>query len=158
MGLITCWKAEQIPHQEFDCLLYQYSASLYRTNFDAHGIPILPSYSLYTYLTLGQAFCAFLGLLLLHASVTAIIKYIISNIFRTAYWTSKLRDVLANLTIPDAFRDFDEFYKDKEEKTPKEYRSCHSAVKREMLSLISLHFLTNILLLVPIMVTGEILR
>ena len=96
--------------------------------------------------------------MLLHASVTTIIKYILSYTFKAAFWTSKLKDILANLTIPDVFRDFDEFYKDKEEKTPKDYRSYHSAVKREVLSLIGLHFLTNILFLVPIMVTGEVLQ
>ena len=115
----------------------------------------MPSYTLYTFLTLGQAFGVFIGLLAVKAAMIAGIKFSLSEKFCSAEWTSKLQDILANLTIPDVFRDFDEVEKDEKEKSAEDYRTNWAAVCKEVFALLFLHFLSNLSLLLPIWVTGN---
>ena len=158
-SLLAHWKAEQTPHKEYtDLPQFPYKPSdLFRTKFDKHGVSTLPSYTLYTFLTLGQAFGVFIGLLVLQSVMIAAVKSRFSEKFRTADWASKIHNIIANLTIPDAFRDFDEVDEDEEEKTPEEYRKNWTAVCKEVFALLVLNFLSNMMFLVPIWVTGKLL-
>ena len=47
--------------------------------------------------------------------------------------------------------------KDEEEKTPEEYRKNWTAVCKEVFALLVLNFLSNMMFLVPIWVTGKLL-
>ena len=156
-NLLAHWKAEQIPHEAHDDLSqFQYKPSiLYRTQFDDLESPLLPPYSLYTYFTLGQASAAFLGLLMIQAGIITTVKKSFSEQFRAAAWPSKTWDILANLTIPDAFCDFDEVNNGAEKRTPEDYKKSWSAVRKENFCLLSLHCLFNFLFLIPVMVTGK---
>ena len=79
--------------------------------------------------------------------------------FRNARKRTKLWHVLESTNVPDTFMDWDADMKDEEEieKTPEEYRSRWKSVLYETVGMIGLQMLSNLLMLLPVLVTGEFL-
>ena len=86
------------------------------------------------------------------------VKHLVSSPeFLSAKWTNKLQDVVANLTIPDAFQDFYKKAQNEEEKSNEEYKRKWTYVCKEVFSLLSLQLLSNLLLTLPLLITGNLL-
>ena len=58
--------------------------------------------------------------------------------------------------MPDVYRDFDVDMNPGEERTPEDYRMGHRSVLTETLWMSSLQMVSNLFLLVPLLVTGDI--
>ena len=76
--------------------------------------------------------------------------------FKSAGWLTKIGHVVESLHVPDVFRDFDVDMNPEEERTPEDYRMAYNSVLKETLWMTSLQAISNILLLVPLFVTGDI--
>ena len=139
-------------------------------------------YTNYTLVTLKAAFFFFLGILLFHGIVILILKMNVSSHFESASWLNKIGHVVESLNVPDVYKDFDvdmnpeednvtislfvytspnnnetsRFVDPKEERTPEDYRKSYNSVLKETLWMTSLQAVSNLLLLVPVLVTGGI--
>ena len=113
----------------------------------------------YTMVTLQHAFFIFIGLIVLQDLAIFVLKMVTSIPFRNARWKTKLLHLLESTNVPDNFMDWDDDEKDEVEieKTPEEYRSRWKLVLYETLGMIGLQMLSNLLLLLPVFVTGEFL-
>ena len=113
----------------------------------------------YHMVTLQHAFFIFIGLLVLHDLAIFVLKMVTSIPFRKAGWKTKFLHLLESTNVPDTFMDWDADMKDEEEieKTPEEYRSRWKSVLYETVGMIGLQMLSNLLLLLPVFVTGEFL-
>ena len=115
-------------------------------------------YTNYTLVTLQAAFFIFLGVLLLHGIAILILKMSVSIHFQSTSWLNKLGHVVESLHVPDVYKDFDVDMNPEEERTPEDYRKSYNSVLKETLWMSSLQTVSNLLLLVPLLVTGELKR
>ena len=113
-------------------------------------------YTNYTLVTLKAAFFLFLGILLLHGIAILILKINVSSHFKSAGWLNQIGHVVESLHVPDVYKDFDVDMNPEEERTPEEYRMAYNSVLKETLWITSLQMGSNLLLLVPLLVTGDI--
>merc|ERR1719341_2310585 len=109
----------------------------------------------YTLVTLQAAFFIFLGILLLHGIAILILKMKVSSHFKSAGWLNKIGHVVESLHVPDVYKDFDVDVNPEEERTPEDYRKSYDSVLKETLWMTSLQMLSNLLLLVPLLVTAS---
>ncbi len=109
----------------------------------------------YTLVTLQAAFFIFLGVLLLHGIAILILKMSVSIHFQSTSWLNKLGHVVESLHVPDVYKDFDVDMNPEEERSPEDYRKSYNSVLKETLWMSSLQTVSNLLLLVPLLVTGE---
>ena len=138
-------------------------------------------YTNYTLVTLKAAFFLFLGILLLHGIAILILKNNVSSHFESAGWLNKIGHVVESLHVPDVYKDFDvdvnpeeesvtislyihtnpssnetsRFVNPKKERTPEDYRIAYKSVLNETLWMTFLQMVSNLLLLVPLHVTGD---
>ena len=113
-------------------------------------------YTNYTLVTLQAAFFIFLGILLLHGIAILILKMNVSSSFKSAARLNKIGHVVESLHVPDVYKDFDVDMNPEEERTPEDYRKSYNSVLKETLWMSSLQTVSNLLLLVPLLVTGEL--
>ena len=132
------------------------SPNSYWDNDTVNMIYRKPEITNYTMVTLQHAFFIFLGLLVLHDLAIFALKMATSISFRKARWQTKLLHLLESTNVPDSFMDWDDDEEDESEiqKTPEEYRSRWKSVLNETVGMIGLQMLSNLLMLVPIFVTG----
>ena len=90
----------------------------------------------------------------LYCTAVLILKVNVSNHFKEAGWLNKIGHVVESLHVPDVYKDFDVDVTGEEERTPEEYRTSYNSVQTETLWMISLQMVSNLLLLVPLLVTG----
>ena len=110
----------------------------------------------YTLVTLQVAFFIFIGLILLHGITILILKMKVSNHFKEAGWLNKIGHVVESLHVPDVYKDFDVDGKGEEkERTPENYKVAYNSVLKETLWMTSLQMVSNLLLLIPLLDTGE---
>ena len=114
------------------------------------------NYTNYTLVTLQVAFFIFLGILVLHGIAILILKMNVSSHFKSAGWLNKIGHVVESLHVPDVYKDFDVDMNSGEERTLEDYRMTYNSVLKETLWMTSLQMVSNILLLVPLLVTGDI--
>ena len=110
----------------------------------------------YTLVTLQAAFFIFLGVLLLHGIAILILKINVSSHYKSTSWLNKIGHVVESLHVPDVYKDFDCDMNPEEERTPEDYRMAYNSVLKETLWMTSLQAVSNLLLLVPLLVTGNI--
>ena len=113
-------------------------------------------YTNYTLVTLQVAFFIFIGILLLHGIAISILKMNVSSHFKSASWLSKIGHVVESLHVPDVYKDFDIDLDGEEERTPEQYQMSYNSVRTETLWMICLQMVSNLFLLVPVLVTGDI--
>merc|ERR1719278_2483246 len=111
-------------------------------------------YTNYTLVTLQAAFFIFLGVLLLHGIAILILKMNVSSHFHSTNWLNKLGHVVESLHVPDVYKDFDVDMNPGWERTPEDYRKSCDSVLKETLWMSSLQTVSNLLLLVPLLVTA----
>ena len=84
------------------------------------------------------------------------VKMNVSNHFKEAGWLNKIGRVVESLHVPDVYKDFDvDLNDEEEERTQEDYKVAYNSVLKETLWMTSLQMVSNLLLLVPLLVTGE---
>jgi len=111
-------------------------------------------YTNYTLVTLQSAFFIFLGVILFHGIAIFALKMAVSSHFKSTSWLNKIGHVVESLHLPHAFKDFDLV----EEGSPEDYRLAYNSVLKETLWMTSLQAVSNLLLLVPLLVTASKVR
>ena len=112
-------------------------------------------YTNYTLVTLQAAFFIFLGVILLHGIAIFILKMNVSTHFKSTGWLNKVGHVVESLHVPDVYKDFDVDMDPEEERTPEDYRKGYNSVLKETLWMTVLQMVSNLFLLVPLLVTGD---
>ena len=128
-------------------------SSLYRSEYESGSLPVPPSYTSYTLLSLKYAFTAFLGIFLMNSLLILAFKTKMCPTFKAAKWTSKVQHILEVLNLPDCFADFEEDNKDNPNPS-KDFKKHYQLVLREITLLTILQGIINILLLCPVWITG----
>ena len=100
-----------------------------------------------------KAFFIFLGLLLLHGVAIFILKEKVSEHFKLSSFTKKIGHVVQSLHVPDVYKDFDVDLSP--ERDPFEFQLSYDSVKKETFWMSFLQMVSNLLLLVPLLITGE---
>ena len=114
------------------------------------GMP--PPYTLYTYLTLGQSFLAFLVITASHTLVMLIVKIATSREFRS--WQNllgKFIHVIENLSLATPYRDWDEGVH-----TISKYRERFRRTNIEMSCCLIVNAVVSMIMLVPLLFTGNV--
>ena len=112
-------------------------------------------YTNYTLVTLQEAFFIFLGIIFLHGITIAILKMNVSSHFKSTGWLNKIGHVVESLHVPDVYKDFDVDLNPDWDRTPYDYRLSFDSVLKETLWMTVLQMVSNLLLLVPLLVTGS---
>ena len=126
-----------------------YWRDLDRTDWTDAKHPVFAHYTLYTGLTLGQTFAAFLVLFFFHLMGVIAVKILTADNIRKEGKLAFLRHCLENMNIPVPFEDFDV-----REGGISDYRARRWKVNREMFWLMMVNFTVNILMLTPLIFTG----
>ena len=126
-------------------------SSLFRSDYSdpKHSLP--PPTTLYTSIDLKTAFVIFWSIYLTYAILLAVFKCLFSKEFKSASKFKKLQHIVEALNLPEAFSDWDS---DLELGIPG-LQDKWSKVLCEMLIMVALQFLTNMVLLIPLFITGR---
>ena len=108
----------------------------------------------YTLVTLQAAFFIFLGILLLHGIAIFTLKLNVSSKFKSAAWLNKIGHLVETLHVPDVYKDFDVNMDKEVGRTPEHYQTSFNSVLTETFWMICLQMVSNLLLLVPLLVSG----
>ena len=109
-------------------------------------------YTAYTGIRLGQAFGIFVGLILLQMLVMFSVKKKMSARFRAVDWRTKVKHILESVNRPDYFVDWE-----RGGGSVAEHDGRRKKVIAETSAMVGIHFLFNLLLLVPLWVTSMML-
>ena len=112
-------------------------------------------YTNYTLVTLQAAFFIFLGVIFLHVIAIFILKMNVSSHFKSTGWLNKIGHVVESLHVPYVYKDFDVDLNPDEERTPEDYRLGYDSVLKETFWMTFLQMVSNLMLLVPLQVTGD---
>ena len=122
-----------------------------RWNYSDPAVPNGPPYTFYTYLTLKEAFQAFLILIAIHKLVMLIVKIATSAEFRTMNnLMKKCLHVIQNLSLATPYQDWDEGVH-----TIPEYKRRFRRTNIEMACCLSLNILVSLVMIMPLWYTGE---
>ena len=109
----------------------------------------------YTVVTLQAAAFLFAGILLLHGIAIIILKMNVSSHFESTDWLNKIGHTVQSLHVPDVYKDFDVDAESDWDRTPYDYRTSYAAVQTETFWMTTLQMISNLLLLIPLGVTGD---
>ena len=162
LGLGDCmahWHAEgiRLDPELLDNLLENLNSS--SSYWDNQTVSLMyreQDYTNYTLVTLQAAFFIFLGVIFLHGIAIFILKMNVSTHFKSTGWLNKVGHVVESLHVPDVYKDFDVDLNPDWDRTPYDYRMSFDSVLKETLWMVSLQAVSNLLLLVPLLVTGDI--
>ena len=129
------------PHQPDD---------YFRADYTDFENPLPPSYTLYTQVTFGTSFALFLVLILIQGLVNLLLGTKLSQEFKEARWTTKMKHLLESVNRADSFMDWD-----MEQGSPSEYQRRWWKVIAETVAMIGVQFGTNLALLIPLWVTSK---
>ena len=125
-------------------------SQLYRSDYNDTEYPEPPSITLYTVISLGTAFIIFCSLMVLYGLILTVIKYSLNNDFRSATFWEKLQHIVEALNLPEAFGDWDTDH----DLDVAGHLCKWWEVLIEMLAMVFAQLIFNMILLVPIWVTG----
>ena len=125
-------------------------SQLYRVDYTDTKYPQPPSTMLYTIISLGTAYIIFWAILIIYGLVLTAIKSCLNNEFRLATFGKKFQHIVFALNMPEAFGDWD----DDQDLDVAGHLIRWWKVLVEMLVMIFAQLLFNMILLVPIWVTG----
>ena len=126
-----------------------------RWDYSNPDVSIPPPYTLYTLLTLEEAFQVFLVIMGAHTLLMLIVKIATSREFRTRHkLLRKFIHVIQNLSLATPYQDWDE-NKDEEVRTIPEYKRRFRRTNIEMACCLTLNIVVSLLLLVPLFYTGK---
>jgi len=161
LGLGDCmahWHAEgiRLDPELLDNLLENLNSS--SSYWDNQTVSLMyreQDYTNYTLVTLQAAFFIFLGVIFLHGIAIFILKMNVSSHFKSTGWLNKVGHVVESLHVPDVYKDFDVDLNPDWDRTPYDYRMSFDSVLKETLWMSSLQAGSNLLLLVPLLVTAS---
>ena len=173
MGLFSLlhhWKWEQVP---FDIRIENAKKSLIspedqisllglndtvlwseldRTDYSNPQYPVPPTYSLYTLLTLQETFVTLIGLSFAQLLATFLIKLRTSKDFKEeSSKTNKIIHLLENLNFASPYKDWDDG-----DFTTQEFKQRARAVRKEVIGTQAIHFISTMVMLLPLWYTGKI--
>ena len=123
---------------------------LYRSDYNNTEYPRPPYPTLYTVISLGTAYIFFWAMMIMYGLILTGIKYCLSNDFRLATFWEKLQHILEALNMPEAFMDWDS----DQDLNVAGHKNKWWKVLIEMLVMVFAQLIFNMILLVPIWVTG----
>ena len=124
-------------------------SALFRSNYSSAYI-IPPHYKMYTLATLGDFYVMFWALMLIQCCIILILKLNLSDQFHGIGWTERILHVIETLNLPDCFGDWDSA-----DGSYKEHMDRWKASLKEVMAMSVLHFLSNMIMLLPIIITGK---
>ena len=137
-------------------------SNIYRSNYSNPEKPTPPGYEVYTLVKLHTAYLIFAGILLLQSIANLVIKIILSPKFRKAPMFKKFTHIVESLNLPDCYKSWDEDEdehededEDKDGGSSEEYKERYKKGWIEITTQIFVHFLFNLLLQVPVYITGK---
>ena len=156
-NVLAHWRAEQtVLDSRFKVLfgIRDPSSNLtleevYRADY-SNQVPVPPPYKLYTQVTLGTSFAFFLVLIGIQALVNLLLETKLSQEFKEARWTTKMRHLLESVNRADSFSDWD-----MGQGSPSEFRRRWWNVMAETIAMIGVQLGTNLALLIPLWVTSK---
>ena len=125
--------------------------SVDRWDYSDHNKPQPPPYSLYTGLSLGHTFIAFLILMVLHFIAITFVKIITAKKTDKESWFNFMVHIIENMNIPFPYKDWDT-----ENLTVAEFKQRLREVNIEMAWTYVVNFIFNILMFCPFWWTGKI--
>ena len=126
-----------------------YWRDLDRTDWSDYKHPTYAPYTLYTGLTLGQTFTAFLVLFYIHLMAIMAVKIITASNIKKEGKLEFLKHCLENMNIPVPYEDFDV-----RRGEIRDYRERRTRVNKEMFCLMIVNFTVSLLMLTPLLYTG----
>ena len=111
----------------------------------------IPSNQLYTVISLGQAYGLFVGFYVIYGLILTWIKNCMNNDFKKSPMGEKIQHILMTLHCPEAFGDWDSDHDLDVAGHLKKWKS----ILKESLVMILMQCLSNLILLVPLFVTGK---
>ena len=121
-----------------------------RWNYTDPAAPNPPPYTLYTFLTLGEAFQVFLVIMVTHTLAMLITKLATSREFRTRKnLIGKLIHVIQNLSLATPYQDWDEGLH-----TIPEYKKRFRRTNIEMACCLTLNIVVSLVMIGPLWYTG----
>ena len=159
LNILAHWKAEQIPFRTSTNPEFYYMdqgevatipfKELNRVD-NSTTPPSMPHYSLYTQLDLAQAYILLLCLLVVQMLLTHATKYFTSKSYRQSYFFEKFVHLIACLNIPCIHSDWD-----LENGDVSQHRNRWRQVWYEMVAMEAVTWMANIILVLPLLVTGQ---
>ena len=126
-----------------------------RWNYSNPDLATPPPYTLYTILTLGEAFQVFLVIMGAHTLMMLIVKISTSSKFRTRkHPLGKFIHVVQNLSLASSYKDWDENM-DEEVRTITKYKRRFQRTNIEMACCLTLNIVVSLVMLVPLFYTGS---
>ena len=170
-SILNHWKAEQLPFNiRMLAFIYKFMTtsdiialnSMTRNvswtsidrlsyNYTDYSKPQPPPYSLYTGMSLGHTFSAFLILMVLHFIAITVVKIITVKKTKKESWFNFMVHVLENINIPFPYKDWDT-----EKLTVPEFKQRLIEVNIEIAWTYVVNFIFNILMFCPFWWTGKI--
>ena len=125
-------------------------SQLFRSDYNNTEYPQPPSTTLYTVISLGTAFIIFWVMMISYGLILTAIKYCLNDDFRSATFLEKFQHIVEALNIPEAFGDWD----DDKDLDVAGHLNKWWKVLVEMLVMVFAQLIFNLILLLPIWVTG----
>ena len=123
-----------------------------RWDYSNPDVATAPPYTLYTFLTLGEAFQVFLVIMVVHTLLMLIVKMATSREFRTkSNLIRKIVHIVQNISLATPYQDWDEG-----SCTVPEYKRIFRRTNIEMACALSLNIVVSLVMLVPLWYTGKL--
>ena len=117
------------------------------------GVATPPPYTLYTFLTPGEAFQVFLVIMAAHTLAMLIVKIATSREFRTkSNLLGKFIHVIQNLSLATPYEDWDH-----DVKTIPQYKEKFHSVNIEMAFCLTVNIVVSLVMLVPLFYTCKLI-
>ena len=170
LDIMIHYQAETLPldmetWMSFNDSLYQYwnpiadefqainISELFRSSYSDNDYAQPPPTTIYTIILLGKAFIIFWVIFLVYAALLILMKYSINEDFKKASVGEKFQHIIEALNLPEAFGDWDTNCNlDLEGHREKWWK-----VMIEMLLMVLMQLISNLILLIPFFVTGNLI-
>ena len=126
-------------------------ANLFRSDYNNTKAPQPPPTTLYTIIKLRTVFISFWIGYLLYGIHLTLIKNCINKAFKMASLGKKLQHIIEAVNMPEAFGDWDS----DNSLTIKGHKELWNKILAEMMTMVGLQCLTNMILLTPLLITGN---
>jgi len=121
-----------------------------RWNYNDVNHPFPPDYNLYTGLTLGQSFLAFVGLFVVHFLLLLIVKSFTVNKFWMRNHYNKFVHILKNMNIATPWQDWDHG-----KCSVEQHKIKHRRVNMEMAATMGVNMIISLLMICPLLYSGK---
>ena len=125
-------------------------SQLFRSDYSDPTYPQPPSTKVYTVISLGDAFVIFGAFYVIYGLVVTLFKHCTNTDFRRASHGKRLQHIIEALNVPEAFGDWD----DDPTLDVNGHLKKWKKILIEMLLMTVMQFISNFILMVPLLITG----